>query len=86
MGDLMKALTPQSSYAAKNAGLWQRLMGELTDCVVPEDIDAFERRLDAIELEIPPAWREPLAEVVAKRREEIAEDDVAVILRRNFDF
>lgn len=86
MGDLLKALTPQSSYAAKTKGLWADLMERLGECVLPAQVDDFEEHLVAIDLQIPAAWREPLSEVIAKRREEIAEDDVATILRRNFDF
>lgn len=86
MGLLSDTLKPQSSYAAKKSGLWQELMVRLGECVLPADVDEFERHVVGLGLQIPAAWQEPLAEVVEKRREEIAEDDVAVIMRRNFDF
>ena len=86
MGILAKALSNVSSYAAKNNGLWNDLMDRLTDCVLPADVDAVERWISENPLSIPAAWSEPLAEIIEKRRIEIEEDDVATILRRNFDF
>lgn len=86
MGLLLKTLSPKSSYAAKKNGLWEDLMERLTECVMPADVDDFERHVISLGLEIPAAWSGPLAELVEKRREEIAEDDVATIMRRNFDF
>ena len=86
MGLISKAFSPQSSHAAKRDGLWPDLMERLGECVVPADVDEFERHLETIVLQVPAAWNEPLAELIEKRREEIAEDDVVAILRRNFDF
>lgn len=86
MGVLAKTLTPSSSYAAKKSDLWPSLMERLTDCIMPEDVDAFERHIISLGLAIPPAWEDSLAEVVAKRRGEIAEDDINEILRDRFDF
>jgi crossover junction endodeoxyribonuclease RuvC len=86
MGALQKALAPQSSYAAKKTDLWPSLLERLTDCVLPADLEAFEAELELREMEIPGAWREPLAELIEKRREEIEQDDIALIMRNNFDF
>jgi hypothetical protein len=86
MGLISKAFTPQSSHAAKRDGLWPDLMERLGECVLPTDVGAFEQHLDAIALQVPAAWHEPLAELIEKRREEIAEDDVSTLMRRNFDF
>lgn len=86
MGLIAQALKPQSSYAAKKGGLWQDLMDRLTDCVMPEHVDAFETHLLAIDIQIPGPWHEPLREIIAKRREEIDEDDIATIMRDRFDF
>lgn len=86
MGLIANALKQQSSYAAKKNGLWEDLMAQLTDCVMPEHVDAFEAHLLEIDLQIPGAYREPLEEIIAKRREEIAEDEVSAILRDRFDF
>lgn len=86
MGALANALKTQSSYAAKKTNLWDDLMGRLTDCVMPRDVDAFEEHLLSIDLQIPGSWREALAEIVEKRRQEIDEDEVGAILRDKFDF
>ncbi len=86
MGALTKALSNVSAYAAKNNGLWNELMDRITECVLPAHVDDVERWIGEHPLSIPVAWHEPLAEIIAKRREEIDEDDVATILHRNFDF
>lgn len=86
MGLLTKTLSPQSSYAAKQQGLWADLMDRLTECVLPADVDEFERYVVSLGLQIPGAWEEPLKEIIEKRREEIAEDDLTLIMRRNYDF
>lgn len=86
MGLIANALKTQSSYAAKKTGLWDDLMTKLTDCVMPRDVDTFEEHLLAIDLQIPGSWREALAEIIEKRRQEIDEDEVGAILRDRFDF
>lgn len=86
MGALANALKTQSSYAAKKTNLWDDLMSRLTDCVMPRDVDAFEEYLLSIDLQIPGSWREALAEIIEKRRQEIDEDEVGAILRAKFDF
>lgn len=92
MGLLSRTIYGPSVYEAKGgkdqAGekLWPELMARIDDCALPEDLDAFERWLTNRPTEYPAAWEEPLREVVAKRRQEIDEDDVATIMRRNFDF
>lgn len=86
MGAISDALKNQSSYAAKKTGLWDELMSRLTDCVMSRDVDAFEEYLLSIDLQIPGSWRETLAEIIEKRRQEIDEDDIATILRMRYDF
>lgn len=86
MGILAKSLSPQSAYAAKKTDLWPSLMERLTDCMFAADVDAFERHVISLGLQIPAAWHEQLAEQAEKRREEIKEDDVATIMRERFDF
>ena len=86
MGILAKTLSPSSSYAAKKTDLWPELMARLTDCMLPEDVDAFERHVISLGLQIPAAWEEPLKEIVSKRRQEIAEDDITEIMKSKFDF
>jgi hypothetical protein len=85
MGIIAQSLTQVSSYAAKKTDLWPSLMDRLTDCILPGDVDAFERHVMGLGLQVPAAWEEPLAELVAKRRAEIAEDDISEIMKR-FDF
>lgn len=85
-GALMQALSTPSSFAAKRNGTWGDLMDRLTDCALPSQVDAVEEWIEQHPLEIPEAWREPLAEVIAKRRKEIEEDDIASIMRERFDF
>lgn len=86
MGLIANALKTQSSYAAKKTSLWDDLMSALTDCVMPRDVDAFEEHLLSIDLQIPGSWREALAEIIEKRRQEIDEDDIATIMRTRYDF
>jgi hypothetical protein len=86
MGLIAKALSQQSSSAAKKADLWPELMAKLGECVTQAHVDDFEAHLVAIELQIPRAWHEPLAEVIEKTREEIAADDIGAIMRSKYDF
>lgn len=86
MGILAKALSNVSSYAAKNNGLWNELMDRLTDCVLPADVDAVERWISENPLSVPAAWSEPLAEIIEKRRIEIAEEEIGQIMRAKWDF
>jgi hypothetical protein len=86
MGALTKALKAPSSYGAKKTDLWERLMNRLTESMFERQIDEFIEWLDEHPLEYPAAWREPLEEIAAKRRDEIREDDIGLILREKFDF
>lgn len=86
MGILAKTLAPTSSYAAKKTDLWPSLMARLTDCVLPAQVDDFEQWCIDNELQIPGAWQEPLAEKIAARREEIADEEIGLIVRNRFDF
>jgi len=86
MGALTKALSPQSSHAAKKSGLWDELTDELEGCMYPAMVDAFEAKLSAIELQIPGAWHEPLADLIEKKREALAAEDIGQIVRTRFDF
>jgi hypothetical protein len=86
MGKLLDALKPISSYAAKKTDLWPDLLDRIAGALVPADLDGLESWLVLHELEIPWAWREPLAELIEKRRDELAADDVNEIVRVRFDF
>lgn len=86
MGKLLDALKPQSSYAAKKTDLWPDLLDRIAGALVPADLDQLETWLDLNELQIPWAWREPLAELIEKRRDELAADDVNEVVRTRYDF
>jgi hypothetical protein len=92
MGVLLKALTPPSSYAAKGgkdkAGpdQWAELKDRIDGCILMSQLDAFVDWLDARPLEYPPAYREPLEELIEAKREEIQSEDIGQILRDRFDF
>lgn len=86
MGKLLDALKPSSSYAAKKTDLWPDLLDRIAGALVPADLDQLELWLDLNELQIPWAWREPLAELIEKRRDELADDDVNLIVRDRYDF
>ncbi|WP_091738902.1 hypothetical protein [Phenylobacterium immobile] len=75
MGALLKALSGTSSYGAKKADLWADLKDRVDGAILPADLDEFERWLDARPLDYPAAYREPLDELIAVRRLELAEED-----------
>lgn len=85
MGLLKQTLLPQSAYAARRANIWDELMDELSSCLFPAAVDAFERRIETIEHTLPAGWRELLDEEVEKHRIALADEDVTEIMRR-FDF
>ena len=86
MGMLAKALSAQSSYAAKKTDLWPELLAMIENCVLPDDVDDFERHLRVIGLRVPDSWTETLDELIEKKRDEIAQNDISRIVRDNFDF
>lgn len=85
MGILSNTLLPSSAYAARKAGLWDQLMEELSCCLYPAAVDAFERRIEAIEHTLPKGWREQIDEEVEKHRIAMRDEDITEIMRR-FDF
>lgn len=86
MGLLKQALTQVSSHSAKKTGVWERWMDRITDCVTDHDILMVELEASADILNIPPAYVGPLMEVIEKRKEEIASEDIGLILREKYDF
>ena len=79
---LADALAPQSSYAAKKTSLWPDLTDRIAGALLMIDLAEIETWLEFNELDVPWAWREPLRELIEKRREELASEDVSAILRR----
>lgn len=86
MGKLADALGPQSSYAAKKTTLWDDVTDRIAGALLARDLDELETWLEFNELDVPWAWRESLAELIEKRREEIDAEDIGGILREKFDF
>ena len=86
MGKLADALAPQSSYAAKKTPLWEDVTDRIAGALLMIDLAEIELWLELHEHDVPWAWREPLAELIEKRRDELASEDVGAILRDRFDF
>jgi hypothetical protein len=86
MGKLADALAPISSYAAKKTPLWEDLKDRIAGALLMVDLAEIELWLEFHELEVPWPWREPLAEMIARRREELEAEDIGGILRDKFDF
>lgn len=86
MGKLRDALAPISSYAAKKTPLWADLMDRIAGAILPADLDEVETWIEFHELEVPYAFRESLAEIIEKRREELAAEEIGGVLRDRFDF
>jgi hypothetical protein len=86
MGKLLDALAPVSSYAAKKTTLWDDLTDRIAGAMWPAMLDELEVWLELHEIEIPYPWREPLAELIEKRRDELADEDIGGIVMDRFDF
>ena len=86
MGKLADALAPQSSYAAKKTSLWPDLTDRIAGALLMIDLAEIELWLELHEQEVPWSWRESLAELIDKRRDELAAEDIGSILRDRFDF
>lgn len=86
MGILAKALTAPSSYGAKKIDQWSDLKDRIDGCILMSQLDAFVDWLDARPLDYPPAYRDPLDELIEAKREEIRSEDVGQIMRDRFGF
>lgn len=86
MGLIRKALSPVSSYSAKKTSLWPDLLDRIEACLFPSALDELAAWIDFNELAIPGAWRPVLLELIEKRRDELASEDISQILREKFDF
>jgi hypothetical protein len=85
MGKLRDALSPVSSYAAKKTPLWDDLTDRVAGALLPADLDAITVWVEFHYLEVPGAFRECLDEIIEKRREEMAAEEIGGIVSR-FDF
>lgn len=86
MGKLLDALSPVSSYSAKKTTLWADLTDRIAGAIVPADLDELESWMELNELAIPYSWRESLAELIEKRRDELRDEDISGIIFDKFDF
>jgi hypothetical protein len=86
MGALLKALQPQSSYAAKKTPLWDEIIDRIAGAIYPRQLEEVELWLEAIELQVPTGWRDPIAELIEKRLIELKDEDIAQIMFDRFDF
>jgi hypothetical protein len=82
----MDALSPTSSYAAKKTDIWDDLTDRIAGAMWPAVLDEVEDWIAWHEMDVPWAWREPLTELIEKRRDELAEEDISQILLDRFDF
>lgn len=80
------AFAVTSSYAAKKTSLWPDLTDRINGALLMIDLAEIEQWLELHELEVPWPWREPLAELIERRREELEAEDIGAILREKFDF
>jgi hypothetical protein len=80
------AFAPVSSYAAKKTDLWPDLLDRIDGALLMIDLTEIEVWLELHALEVPGAWREPLADRIAMRRDELAAEDIGGIIRDRFDF
>lgn len=86
MGKLTDALAPQSSYAAKKTSLWDDLTDRIAGAIVTGDLAEVELWMELNELLIPWPWREPLRDLIERRREELKAEDIGEIVRDRYDF
>lgn len=86
MGILAKALSPPSSYAAKKTDLWADLKDRVDGAILAVQLDELVAWLDAYPLEYPGAFREPLDDLIAAKRDELRAEDVGEIVRDRFEF
>ena len=86
MGALSKALSPQSSAGAKRAGLWDEITDAVGGCLYLSRLLEVEEWIASIELQIPVGWREPIEEIIEKKRDELQDTDISKIIRDRYDF
>lgn len=85
-GVLMQALTPPSSYAAKKTDIWDQIIDRIDACLYLSMVDDVETWLFSVELQIPAAWNESIAEMLEKKRDELQDTDIGKIIRDRYDF
>lgn len=86
MGKLLDALSPPSAYRAKKTDFWETVTDRIAGAILAADLDDLEHWLVLHVLDYPETWNEPIAELIEKRREELAQEDVNQIVRDKYDF
>lgn len=86
MGELLKRLTPATSHSAKKTDLWADIVAAIGRCVTREMLLDCEAWINSRELEIPAGWWSPIRDRLTLQAEEIASEDIGLILREKFDF
>lgn len=86
MGMLAKALSPPSSHAAKKTDAWAVLMDRIEGCMFEGQLAELEAHLATRPNDYPYAWRESIAEVIEKKRDALASEDLSSIMREKYDF
>lgn len=85
---LLKALSPPTAYRVKkdNPGLWADLVDQINGALCKAHLVEIEVWLDLRPLDLPDGWADDLQELIDKRREDLAEEDISSILLDRFDF
>lgn len=86
MGMLEKALKAPSAYAMKKTTAWEDAVDRIAGALLPADLDVFADELARRPLDYPGGWVGELRELIDKRRQELAEEDIGQILLDRFDF
>jgi hypothetical protein len=88
MGVLAKALTNPSAYATKKnkPDLWGELVDKIDGAIIPTDLDGLEAWMELRPLDLPEGWYGELRDLIEKRREELADEDISTIIRDRYDF
>lgn len=88
MGMLEKKLNPPSAYSVKrdHPEMWGDLVDRIAGAIIPADLDQIETWMEFRPLELPGGWAGELRELIEKRREELAEEDIGKILLDRYDF
>jgi hypothetical protein len=86
MGIIAKTLEAPSAYALKQTDFWPDLVDRVNGACCPAHLDEIEVWAEAHPIAMPAGWYGELAELIEKRREELAEEDIQSILLDRFDF
>ena len=82
----MDALSAPTAYRARQTGIWDQISGRIAGAMTRYDLEEVEAWLLTQTLNIPSPWEEHILELLEKRRDELAAEDIGSILRDRFDF